>query len=214
MGYVTVAAGTAITSSWANAEVRDQVVSVFASSAARDSSVTSPVEGMYAYLEDSDLLTYYDGANWMYAPGQVISRARRTTSSSSTTSEVGVLRLAVGPLLAGNIYKIKSGPLWLNCDASAITAARIRYTTDGSTPTTSSTALPGAATQGDTGTNQQPRSFECLYAPASDVDFTGLLTVQRYAGTGNASITASSTNIIEWWVETCGVDTGDYGVDI
>lgn len=50
MAYTTIVTGTAITSSWANADVRDQVVVPFASSAARSSAITSPVTGQLSTL--------------------------------------------------------------------------------------------------------------------------------------------------------------------
>ena len=37
---------------------------VFASSAARGTGIASPSEGMFAYLTDSNSLTFYDGAAW------------------------------------------------------------------------------------------------------------------------------------------------------
>lgn len=50
MGYVTINSGDYIESSWANSEVRDQVVTPFASSAARSAAITSPVTGMVSTL--------------------------------------------------------------------------------------------------------------------------------------------------------------------
>lgn len=64
MPYTTLVAGTTITASWANASVRDQVVTPFASAAARDSAISSPIEGMLAYLSDTNPLTFYDGSSW------------------------------------------------------------------------------------------------------------------------------------------------------
>ena len=37
---------------------------VFADSTARDTAITSPAEGMFAYLSDTDVLTYYNGSAW------------------------------------------------------------------------------------------------------------------------------------------------------
>jgi hypothetical protein len=64
MGYSTVVAGTTITASWANANVRDQVVTPFATTSARDSAISSPVDGMLAAITGTDALSYYDGAAW------------------------------------------------------------------------------------------------------------------------------------------------------
>jgi hypothetical protein len=41
-----------------------QVIATFADSTARDAAITSPVEGQFAYLTDSNQLTLYTGAAW------------------------------------------------------------------------------------------------------------------------------------------------------
>jgi hypothetical protein len=50
MAYTTIVSGTNITSSWANASVRDQVVSPFGSTAARAAAITGPLAGMVSTL--------------------------------------------------------------------------------------------------------------------------------------------------------------------
>jgi hypothetical protein len=50
MGYVTRVPGTTILAASHNTEYRDQVVSVFASIAARDAAITSPVRGMMCFI--------------------------------------------------------------------------------------------------------------------------------------------------------------------
>jgi hypothetical protein len=45
-----------------------QGINVFASSAARAAAITSPQEGQYSYLKDTNALEYYDGAAWVGAP--------------------------------------------------------------------------------------------------------------------------------------------------
>jgi hypothetical protein len=64
VSYTTVVAGTTITAAWGNANVRDQVVTPFASSAARASAITAPVEGMVSHLNDANTLGVYSGAAW------------------------------------------------------------------------------------------------------------------------------------------------------
>ena len=65
MPYTTIVPGTYATASWANANVRDQAISQFASTAARDSAITSPVEGMVAAITDTNQLTVYTGSAWV-----------------------------------------------------------------------------------------------------------------------------------------------------
>jgi hypothetical protein len=64
VGYNTRVAGTTITAAAHNTDVRDQVVSQFASAAARNSAITSPLEGMLAALLDVNGLSAYSGAAW------------------------------------------------------------------------------------------------------------------------------------------------------
>lgn len=65
MPYTTLVAGNPIQAAWANANVRDQVVTPFASAAARNAAITSPIEGMVAYLQDTNTLTLYHGSAWV-----------------------------------------------------------------------------------------------------------------------------------------------------
>jgi hypothetical protein len=64
MPYTTIVAGTTILASWANASVRDQVVTPFATTSARDSAITSPVDGMLCYITGEDRFYSYDGSAW------------------------------------------------------------------------------------------------------------------------------------------------------
>lgn len=65
MPYTTIVAGTYAQAAWANANVRDQAVSQFASTAARDSAITSPVSGMVCVTQDSGLMWVYTGSAWI-----------------------------------------------------------------------------------------------------------------------------------------------------
>lgn len=64
MPYTTVVAGTTITAAWSNANVRDQVITPFADSAARSAAITSPVEGMVSFLTGNNRLDVYNGSSW------------------------------------------------------------------------------------------------------------------------------------------------------
>jgi hypothetical protein len=68
-GFRTFAAGEVLTAANVNTYLMQQTVQNFATSAARSSAVTSPSEGMFAYLQDTDQLSYYDGSAWVTAPG-------------------------------------------------------------------------------------------------------------------------------------------------
>jgi hypothetical protein len=65
MPYTTVVAGTTITASYGNANIRDQVVTPFASASARTSAITSPVEGMLSYRADEKVFEGYNATSWL-----------------------------------------------------------------------------------------------------------------------------------------------------
>lgn len=64
MPYTTVVVGTTIMASWANTNVRDQVITPFASSAARSSAISSPIEGMMSVLTDGNRADIYNASSW------------------------------------------------------------------------------------------------------------------------------------------------------
>jgi hypothetical protein len=174
--------------------------------------VVAPVEGMIADIANSDYLVRYNDTVWVPWSGAIIARGNRVSSSTATTTEVGVLRLPVGTLAAGVTYKICSSSMLIACTAGATVGAYLRYTTDGSSPTTGSTAMIQA--QVDIAVSYQSLSLAVLYTPASAVNLTLLLTCARVSGSGNASIIGASATPIDLWVEVSAKDVGDTGVDI
>jgi hypothetical protein len=58
-GFKVFQDGNVLTASEVNTFMMDQMIMVFASAAARDAAITSPSEGMFAFLKDTDKLTVY-----------------------------------------------------------------------------------------------------------------------------------------------------------
>jgi hypothetical protein len=91
-----------------------QGVWVFASAAARDAAVTSPQEGNFAYLKDTNVTTYYTGSTWANLDTTGMTNPMTTTadmiySSSGSTPA----RLGIGT--AGQVLQVNSGataPEW------------------------------------------------------------------------------------------------------
>ncbi len=73
-----------------------QGIWVFASAAARDSAVTSPQEGNFAYLKDTNTTTYYTGSAWTNLDTTGMVNPMTTTgdtiysSSGSTPARLGI----------------------------------------------------------------------------------------------------------------------------
>lgn len=158
-------------------------------------------------------------AVWNRDTKAIIARGRRVTNStgSASTTLVPVLRLDDIPIKAGRLYRISTAPLGMDGTVAADTIrAAITYTTDASTPTISSTILPGGLVQ----TGQANAShgeypvISTTYTPASDETLSLLLSVARQAGTGTVVLLGDSINIIEVTVEDIGVDPGDTGTDL
>ena len=64
MAYKVFANGNPLLASEINDNLMQQVIAVFSSTTTRDATITSPVEGQFVYLTDTDVLTYYDGSAW------------------------------------------------------------------------------------------------------------------------------------------------------
>ena len=64
LGFKTFTTGEVLTAADTNGYLMQGVL-VFASSAARAAAITSPQEGQYSYLKDTNSTEYYDGAAWV-----------------------------------------------------------------------------------------------------------------------------------------------------
>ena len=63
-GFKTFVNGNVLLASEVNTYMMEQQVMVFAGTAARGSAIVSPSEGMFAFVKDTDKLTFYDGTDW------------------------------------------------------------------------------------------------------------------------------------------------------
>lgn len=64
-GFRTFASGEVLTAANVNNYLMEQTVMSFADTTARDAAVTSPEEGMTAYLQDTNSVTVYSGSAWV-----------------------------------------------------------------------------------------------------------------------------------------------------
>jgi hypothetical protein len=93
LGFKTFATGDVLTAADTNGYLM-QGVWTFASAAARDAAVTSPQEGNFCYLKDTNVTQFYTGSAWSAVGGAggwtlltsgTLSGASTTTASFSTS---------------------------------------------------------------------------------------------------------------------------------
>jgi len=64
LGFKTFTSGEVLTAADTNGYLMQGIL-VFASASARNAAITSPQEGQYCYLKDTNSTEYYDGAAWV-----------------------------------------------------------------------------------------------------------------------------------------------------
>jgi hypothetical protein len=64
LGRKVFVSGDILTAAQVQGYLQDQAIMVFAGTAARGTAITSPTEGMFSYLSDTNTLQYYDGSAW------------------------------------------------------------------------------------------------------------------------------------------------------
>jgi hypothetical protein len=95
LGFKDFATGEVLTAADVDGYLM-QGVWVFASAAARDAAVTSPQEGNFAYLKDTNVTTYYTGSAWANLDSTGMTNPMTTTgdmiysSSGSTPARLGL----------------------------------------------------------------------------------------------------------------------------
>jgi hypothetical protein len=128
LGFKTFTTGEVLTAADVNGYLMQGIL-VFATEAARNSAITSPQEGQFAFTKDNNSLWYYTGSAWVAsgATGDIEGITTGTDSglSGGVTSGTAVLRLKLEfdaetgttyTLLAANLNQLVT----LN-NASAIT---------------------------------------------------------------------------------------------
>jgi hypothetical protein len=122
-GFKTFATGDVLSAADVNGYLMQGVL-VFADSAERDAEITSPEEGQFAYLKDTNVTTYYTGSVWANLDTTGMTNPMTTTgdviySSSGSTPA----RLGLGT--AGQVLQVNSGataPEWATA-SSGLSAA-------------------------------------------------------------------------------------------
>ena len=139
-GFKNFVTGTTLLEGDLDNYLMAQSIMSFADAAARDAALTSPSEGMHAFLKDTNKLVYYDGAAWQNSGITIAADPLWDAAGDvvyGTGADVGA-RLAIGT--AAQVLQVNSGataPEWV--DAAGGGATVVRKTADESVTSSETT---------------------------------------------------------------------------
>jgi hypothetical protein len=125
-----------------------QGIWVFASATARDAAVTSPQEGNFAFLKDTNTTTYYTGSAWTNLDTTGMVNPMTTTGDTIYSSSGSTpARLGIGT--AGQVLQVNSGataPEWATPAGGGGGGLTLLSTTTLSGATTTISGISGSYT--------------------------------------------------------------------
>ena len=98
-GFKVFSTGEVLTAADVNDYLMEQSISIFADSTARDAQISSPVEGQFCYLSDSNILQFYNGSGWssFIGEGDITAVNTSGTSGLGGGAASGAVNLTVTP---------------------------------------------------------------------------------------------------------------------
>lgn len=104
-GFKVFAVSEVLTAADVNDYLMEQSISIFADATARDAQISSPVEGQFCYLADSNVLQFYNGSSWAsyIGEGDISSVVAGTALSGGGTSGAVTLNVDINSASSGTI---------------------------------------------------------------------------------------------------------------
>ena len=98
-GFKTFSTGEVLTAADVNDYFMEQVVAIFADSTARDAQITSPIEGQFCFLKDTNVLQFYNGSAWtsFIGDGDITAVNTAATSGLSGGATSGAADITIAP---------------------------------------------------------------------------------------------------------------------
>lgn len=224
LGFKTFATGDVLTATDTNGYLMQGVL-VFASAAARDAAITSPQEGQFAYLKDTNVTMYYTGSAWANLDTTGMTNPMTTTGDTIYSSSGSTpARLGIGS--TGQVLTVSGGvPTWATATGAANEAVGYQWTQWNPTNNTGTeTNAPSTGTSSGNTTNiTVSNSSGTLTATLAATGFylvtasafTSIANVYTYGAvilnTGGTATSYMNTspNPSQWGV---GDDDGDFTV--
>jgi hypothetical protein len=123
-GFKTFATGDVLSAADVNGYLMQGVL-VFADSAERDAEITSPEEGQFAYLKDTNVTTYYTGSVWANLDTTGMTNPMTTTGDTIYSSSGSTpARLGIGS--TGQVLTVAGGvPTWSTPGGSSVSGVSL-----------------------------------------------------------------------------------------
>jgi hypothetical protein len=108
VAYKVFTNGSVLNASEINDNLMNQSVMVFSNATARSAAITSPLEGMLTWLEDTNKYQNYNGSAWVDLGGSGITKVVSTTKtdpfthSTTTFTDITGLNASITPSSASN----------------------------------------------------------------------------------------------------------------
>jgi len=206
-GFKSFTAGSVLTASDVNNYLMEQSIMYFATTAARDTAITSAEDGMVAYIGSNDAnegLYTYHGSSWRKGPGWnapwgVAGRALITSSTASTAATTVVGSSITFNQVANRVYRysVSGHALWVSVNDGF----RCSITNGTGTSYVHHDQLPA----GNSTNFANGFSFNWYELPTSTASVTRELRVSRFYGTsGNVEFFADATRIGSLIIEDIG----------
>ena len=208
LGFKTFNTGEVLTAADTNGYLMQGIL-VFASAAARDAAITSPQEGQFAYLKDTNVTTYYTGSAWANVDTTGMTNPMTTTGDTIYSSSGSTpARLGIGS--TGQILTVAAGvPSWATPAAGGggmVKIAGASFTTqttvdvDGCFTSTYKKYLIALQMLTSSGNNGEDMQFQFRYAGPNTqtTDYYGsYLWYGRGSGLVQYGYASTSTGLID-----------------
>jgi hypothetical protein len=207
VAYKVFTNGSVLNASEINENLMNQSVMVFSNSTARSAALTSPVEGMVTYLEDTAAYESYDGAAWIsFGAGggkilQVVSATKTDTFSTGATTyqDITGLSVTITPTATSSKIMVFASVFASASSANTTFFGLLRDSTDIARSTTA-TSLNSSGFMADTGATQAFNvGIQFLDTPNTTSSTVYKVSMRQHTG-GTA------------WVNRRSVDDGFGGV--